>query len=76
MRFSKILLSSLLIISLVSCEETTTIGSSIIEDEIEIVMDSSYIVTGKSVENNRVQSRSLTQLLGIIETEEYGYLKS
>lgn len=76
MRFSKILLSSLLIISLVSCEETTTIGSSIIEDEIEIVMDSSYIVTGKSVENNRVQSRSLTQLLGIIEAKEYGYLKS
>ena len=37
MRFSKILLSSLLIISLVSCEESTTIGSSIIEDEIEIV---------------------------------------
>lgn len=76
MRFSKILLSSLLIISLVSCEETTTIGSSIIEDEIEIVMDSSYIVTGKSIENNRVQSRSLTQLLGIIEAKEYGYLKS
>lgn len=76
MRFSKILLSSLFIISLVSCEETTTIGSSIIEDEIEIVMDSSYTVTGKSIENNRIQSRSLTQLLGIIDTKEYGYLKS
>lgn len=76
MRFYKILFSSLLIISLVSCEETSTIGSSIIEDEIEIVMDSSYIVTGKSIENNRIQSRSLTQLLGIIEAKEYGYLKS
>ena len=76
MRFYKILLSSLFIISLVSCEETTTIGSSIIEDEIEIVMDSSFTVTGKSIENNRIQSRSLTQLLGIIEAKEYGYLKS
>ncbi len=76
MRFSKILFSSLFIISLVSCEETTTIGSSIIEDEIEIVMDSSYTVTGKSIENNRVQSRTLTQMLGIIDTKEYGYLKS
>lgn len=76
MRFSKILLSSLLIISLVSCEESTTIGSSIIEDEIEIVMDSSYTVTGKSIINNCIQSRSLTQLLGVIEAKEYGSLKS
>ncbi len=76
MRFYKIFLCSTFLLSLISCEENTTIGSSIIDEEIEIVMDSTYTVTGKSVENDKIQSRSINQLLGSIDAKQYGSLTS
>ncbi len=76
MKISKILFGGLLLTALVSCEENSTIGSSIIQDEIEIIMDSSFTVTGKSVVNSRIQSRTVTQLLGIIDAKGYGKLQS
>lgn len=76
MNLPKSLFGGMLILSLASCEESSTIGSSIIQDEIEIIMDSSFTVTGKSVDNLRVQSRTITQLLGIIDAKGYGKLQS
>ena len=76
MKISNILFGCLLLVALASCDESVTIGSSVIEDEIEIVMDSSYTVSGRSIENTRIQSRTVTQLLGSINAKEYGSLKS
>ena len=64
-------------ISLFSCEEDSSIGSSIIQEEVEIIVDStSYKTTGRTVMSEKIQSRTLTQLLGRIDAEGYGYLSS
>lgn len=63
-------------IAVTGCEEATTMGSSLIQDETEFVIDSSFTVTGRSVENRKVQSRTVVQLLGKIDADGYGLLKS
>ena len=68
--------TSTLMLILFSCGETSNIGSSILQDKIEILMDSSFTVTGQSILDEPVQSKTTTQLLGIIEAKEYGLFKS
>lgn len=75
MRFFNILLG-LFIFALTACDESANIGSSIIEDEIEIVMDSTFEVTGHSVDCGKIPSRTVSQLLGIINAKGYGTLSS
>lgn len=63
--------------SLYSCDDTTTqAGSSLVEDEIEIVEDSSFLVEGTSQSNNSVRSRTVLQLLGRLSAEGYGEFSS
>lgn len=62
--------------ALVSCEESSTIGNSIVQNDVEIVMDSSFTVSGTSIAVNRVQSRTITQLIGLIDAKGYGKLES
>ena len=59
-----------------SCEETSSIGSTIVEDELSIVIDSTFTLTGHTVEMGAVQSRTLTQLIGSIDSKEFGSLSS
>lgn len=61
-----------------SCEDenSQSMGSSLITDEVEVIVDSSFVLTGHSVDNERVQSRTIVQLLGEIEAEGYGRLSS
>lgn len=59
-----------------SCDNSTNIGSSIIEDEITIVIDSSFTLQGESKTNSVIQSRTVTQLLGSIDAGDYGRLSS
>ena len=76
MRLLALFFGSLLLCSLVACDESVNIGNSIIQDEIEIIIDSSFTVTGQPVTNSKVLSRSSAQLLGIIDAEGYGALHS
>lgn len=71
-------ITGVLIISsaLTACDNSDNIGTSIIQDEVTIVVDSSFTVTGQSISNKRVQSRTITQLLGSLEAENYGTLTS
>lgn len=63
--------------ALASCNDSqSTIGSSIVEDKITITVDSTFTVTGHTVANNAVQSRTLLQLIGRIDAEGYGSLTS
>lgn len=76
MRLLALFFGSLLLCSLVACDESVNIGNSIIQDEIEIIIDSSYTITGQPISNSKVLSRSSAQLLGIIDAEGYGSLRS
>lgn len=75
--------SSLIIAGLVplaswlySCDNVSQIGSSIVEDQITVTVDTSFQVTGHSVAIERVQSRTISQLFGRIEANGYGRLSS
>ncbi|MDE7153660.1 MAG: DUF4270 domain-containing protein [Muribaculaceae bacterium] len=79
MKPSRLLTASLLLLALIitACDDTTgDIGTSLIQDKMEVVMDSTYTITGRSVENHKIQSRTVTQLLGNIHAENYGTLTS
>jgi hypothetical protein len=60
-----------------SCEDSTTqAGSSLVEDEVEIVYDSSFSTTGVSDPVTSVHSRTILQLLGRLNAEGYGEFSS
>lgn len=61
----------------VACDdETTSIGSSLVNDKSEVIIDSSFVVTGSSYRDAAVQSRTLTQLLGSLNAKEFGNISS
>ena len=60
-----------------SCDDSTDIGTSIITDKIDIIVDSSFVIsTSATVEIEDIQSRTIQQLIGIIDSKEFGYMKS
>ena len=64
-------------LSVISCDESTsTAGGSLVEDEVEIVIDSNFTVSGRPVSNDLVQSRTVLQLLGNLDAKGYGNLRS
>lgn len=58
-----------------SCTDET-IGTSLTDTRSAIIEDSSFVLTGQSVENNRLQARTSTQLVGLIKADGYGTLSS
>ncbi len=74
MKLLRLLPISLLLGGLIACNESSTIGSSLVQDKIEIVIDSSFSISGQSVANPIIQSRTSNQLLGKIDAKGYGYL--
>ncbi|MDD2960648.1 MAG: DUF4270 domain-containing protein [Muribaculaceae bacterium] len=73
--FYLLLLGMFATIGFNSCEEGS-VGSTISQSQIDIVMDSSFTVSGSSVGNEKIQSRTISQLLGAINADDYGILKS
>ena len=57
-------------------DDASSIGSSLINDQVEIVVDSAYSLSGRPVLSSRLQSRTTLQLLGEIEAEGYGRFHS
>lgn len=65
------------IVAFTSCDDNiTTLGSSLIEDNTSIVIDSSFSLSGKSRVNDDIQSRTSYQILGNLYAKEYGYFSS
>ena len=58
-----------------SCTEDR-IGSSLSATKVEVVGDSSFVVSGYTVKNTDVPARTITQLLGVIQAANYGELHS
>lgn len=69
-------IGGLISLAISSCGDTSNIGSSLISDEVSIIVDSSFVASGRTADNSQVQARTITQLLGIINAGEYGTLSS
>ncbi len=68
-----------IVLGLSSCgDENSAIGSSIVDTNIEIVVDSSFqeLITVESVPNDSVVGRTITQLIGRISIPGYGRLET
>ncbi|MCM1452623.1 MAG: DUF4270 domain-containing protein [Clostridium sp.] len=63
-------------LSIISCNDSSTIGNSIVQDEVAVVVDSTFTVSGKSQLISRIQSRTTNQLLGRISAKGFGSLQS
>ncbi|MDE6196958.1 MAG: DUF4270 domain-containing protein [Muribaculaceae bacterium] len=72
-----ILLAAVLCAGFIACDDTvSTIGSSLTGDNAQIVVDSSFTVTGNSVPVTSINPKTTNQLLGSINVPGYGSLKS
>lgn len=58
------------------CDKSSTIGGDLVSHEVTIIVDSSFTVTGQSVRTEAVLSRTVTQLMGVIDVPEFGYMRS
>lgn len=61
---------------MVSCNDDSTMGSSLTNDSLQVVIDSSYTVVGRSVKADSILSRTTMQLLGSVDIPGYGRLSS
>lgn len=68
-----VMLAATLLLGLVACTDDT-IGISITDSVSSIIEDSSFVITGRSVLNDRVQMRTSTKMLGSLHCDGYGTL--
>ena len=77
MRKSLFVLLTALVVALgFSCCTDETIGPSISDVKSAVIVDSGFVLTGKSVRNEHLRSRSAIQLLGDVDAGGYGHLTS
>ena len=61
---------------MVSCNDDSTIGGSLVSDSLEVVIDSSFTVTGHTIAADPILSRTTMQLLGSVDVPGFGTLSS
>ncbi|MCM1476898.1 MAG: DUF4270 domain-containing protein [Bacteroides sp.] len=62
---------------LAACDDnSSTMGNTLIDEQTEIVVDSSFVVTTKSFRNTSVPSRTTNQLLGSLNARQFGSISS
>lgn len=59
-----------------ACGDSSDIGSSLVENETEVVMATEFNLSGRTIVNPKVQSRTTTQVLGRINAKGYGNFQS
>ena len=72
-QFFNVILAVAVLLGLYACTDET-IGVSITDSVSSIIEDSSFVITGHSVLNDRVQMRTSTKMLGSLTAEGYGSL--
>lgn len=75
-KLAVIAISTLAMLGVMSCDDSSTAGGSLVQDEVEIVIDSAFSVAGRPVASDLVQSRTILQLLGSLKADGYGTLSS
>ena len=63
------------LLGLFACTDET-IGVSITDSVSSIIEDSSFVITGHSVRNDRVQMRTSTKMLGSLSADGFGSLQA
>ena len=71
--FFYVILAAAVLLALYACTDET-IGVSITDSVSSIIEDSSFVITGHSVRNDRVQMRTSTKMLGVIHADGFGDL--
>lgn len=71
-----LLVATFAVLSVATACDDNNAGQSIVDSEVQLITDSSFTIKAKTVESGRIQSRTKTQLLGIIQSPEYGNLTS
>ena len=69
------ILAAAALLGLYACTDET-IGVSITDSVSSIIEDSSFVITGHSVRNDRVQMRTSTKMLGCLSAEGFGSLQA
>ncbi|MDO4319573.1 MAG: DUF4270 family protein [Bacteroidales bacterium] len=64
------------LISGTACSDTSSIGNSLADETLTIVVDSAFTVTGATVENPVVASRTISQLIGSVDAPGFGKISS
>lgn len=59
-----------------SCDDSSDIGNSITQDSVTIIVDTTFTLTGQSVSNHQVLSRSVTQMIGRVDAPGFGSISS
>lgn len=60
-----------------SCDDSTSMaGGSLVQDNVDVVMDSTYTVTGVSRRYTEVPSRTTMQLLGRLKADGFGEIRA
>ena len=72
-KFFNVILAAVVLLSLYACTDET-IGVSITDSVSTIIEDSSFVITGHSLRDARVQMRTSTKMLGALSSEGYGDL--
>ncbi len=70
-----VILAAGMLLGLYACTDET-IGVSITDSVSSIIEDSSFVITGHSVLNNRVQMRTTTKMLGALQADGFGRLSA
>ncbi len=68
-----VIVATALLLAAASCTDDT-IGVSITDSVASVIEDSSFVITGHSVRNDRVQMRTSAKMLGRISAAGYGTL--
>ena len=74
-QFFNVILAAGLLLGLYACTDET-IGVSITDGVSSIIEDSSFVITGHSVRNDRVQMRTSTKMLGVLQADGFGRLSA
>ena len=69
------IMAAITLLAIQSCTESG-IGTSLVPTRTEVVSDSSFKISGRTVDNSTLPARTLTQLLGNINADNYGTLSA
>lgn len=59
-----------------ACDDTMNNGTSLVDDKVEVIVDTTFKVTGHSISGEPVLSRTTTGLLGSVDAPYYGNISS
>ena len=62
--------------SVTGCNSTSSIGTEIVTDSVSVTIDSTFTVTGYTVSDSVVLSRTIEQMVGVVQAPGFGSISS